>query len=184
MKSIIKVILLSLITTIGYSQDKKGKNLEKINLSEVVIKNTGRDISTYVRDMHVDPRVTRLQNAFLEFNFNESLKGYDIVKNKESYGSYVVLIELVKGEGKLKAIYNENGKLMSVVEKYENIQLPNSLCHSIYKEYPGWQIVKDKYKYAQEFGKNIKKEYKITMTKDNKTKKITVVPEDTKVAIR
>lgn len=189
MKSIIKILILSVITTTSYSQDDtenimNKKLIHKTNLPEVVIKSAEKDFSTYISDMNVDPRVAKLQDAFLSNDLAENLNGYDLIKNQEGYGTFQVLLELENGEGKLQATYNEKGKLESVVEKYENIQLPNSICHSIYKAYPGWQIVENKYNYSQEDGRKTKKEYKITMTKDNKTKKITVIPEGNMVAIR
>jgi hypothetical protein len=44
--------------------------------------------------------------------------------------------------------YNENGKLISVVENYKNV-LFSKVIYEIYKKYPGWQIVNDKYLYSQ-----------------------------------
>lgn len=189
MKSIIKVLLLSVFTSVSYSQNVIENKVddEIINttaLNEIVIKKAGQDYSIYVKDINVDPRVAKLQDAFVAYDLAKNLKDYDLVQNKEGYGSFQVLIELENGDGKLQATYNGKGKLITVVERYKNIQLPNSVCHQVYKEYPGWQIVEDKYKYSQEDGRNIKKEYKITMTKENKTKKIVVNPEGSFVAIR
>jgi uncharacterized protein (UPF0333 family) len=44
--------------------------------------------------------------------------------------------------------YNENGKLISVVENYKK-RIISKVIYEIYKKYPGWQIVNDKYLYSQ-----------------------------------
>ena len=180
MKTIIKALLLSTITTISYSQTKTEsksgtEGVNKIDLSEVVIKSTGKESSIYVRDLNVDPKVIKLEKEFIY---------YDLGKNAEGYDSFYVKFELKKGKGKLEATYNENGKLTSVNEKYRNVELPISISRSVYKAYPGWQIIDNIYTYYQENGTKIKKEYSLTMTKDNKTQKIKINPVTEIVAIR
>lgn len=180
MKTIIKALLLSTITTISYSQTKTEsksgtEGVNKIDLSEVVVKNTGKESSIYVRDLNVDPKVLKLEQEFIN---------YDLGKNAVGYDAFYVKFELEKGKGKLEATYNENGKLTSVNEKYRKVELPISISRSIYKEYPGWQIVDNTYTYSQENGTKIKKEYSLTMTKDNKTQKIKINPAAEIVAVR
>jgi hypothetical protein len=58
--------------------------------------------------------------------------------------------------GSLSATYDENGKLIRVVEEYKDIKLPSPVIYSVYKAYPGWQIVNDKYLYSQEDGDVLK----------------------------
>ncbi len=180
MKAIINVLLLSVVTTISYAQHKAESKLNdlgvnNIDLSEVVIKSAGKEMSTYVRDINLDPKVAQLQKIFIDSNLGKNADGFD---------SILVVVKLENGQGRILATYNGNGKLTSVEETYKNVVLPISISRSVYKEYPGWQIVNDKYKYSQENGESIKKEYRITMKKDNKTQKITVIPVGEVVAIR
>jgi uncharacterized protein YcnI len=77
----------------------------------------------------------------------------------------------------LSATYDSNGKLTSVIEKYDNVQLPASVIYSIYKAYPGWQIVNDKFLYTQENGDVSKKEYNLKLKKDKETIKLKVNPQ-------
>jgi hypothetical protein len=180
MKAIINVLLLSVFTTTSYSQYKAESKLNElgvnnIDLSEVVVKSAGKEMSVYVRDVNVDPKVAKLEKTFID---------YDLGKNAEEFDSSWVVFELENGNGRILATYNENGRLTSVIESYKNVVLPISISRSVYKEYPGWQIVNDKYRYSQENGENIKKEYRLTMKKDNKTQKIIVNPVGEVVAIR
>jgi uncharacterized protein YcnI len=76
----------------------------------------------------------------------------------------------------LAATYNENGKLTSVVEHYENVKLPSAVIFSIYKKYPGWRIVNDQFLYTQEDGDIIKKQYNLKVKKNKKTRRLVVQP--------
>jgi hypothetical protein len=187
MKAIIKVILLCVITTISYSQNKKVKKstssvpANNTEMQEVVVINSGKNALVYVRDNNVDLKVTKLQDTFMAYNIDnyKEVYGADFIPT-----NIQISFELESGDGKLLATYNEKRKLISVVENYDDVALPYNIARYVYKEYPGWQIVSDKYNYTQESGEITKKEYKFTMTKDNKTKKIKVNPVDVLVAIR
>jgi hypothetical protein len=66
-------------------------------------------------------------------------------KNFEGYETYLVFMEI---KVVLCPLYDENGKLIRVVEEYKDISYP-PVIYSVYKAYPGWQIVNDKYLYSQ-----------------------------------
>ena len=138
--------------------------VETTALPEVVINRAGTDFSGYVRDLdHPDKTVRALQDAFV---------AYDLGKDYQGYEQFLVTLEL-KGAS-LVATYNENGKLVSVVEKYENVYLPSAVIYSVYRTFPGWQMVKDKYLYTQENGDIKKNQYNIKLVKEGDTKKIVV----------
>ena len=134
-------------------------------LPAVVIKGAGKDFSVYLPDRGTDPSVKNLEEKFI---------AYDLGKDYEGYESYLVVMENDKGS--LSATYNENGKLTHVVENYANIKLPSEVIYSIYKNYPGWEIINDKYTYSQEDGDVTNKEYKLKIKKDKETLKLTVKP--------
>jgi hypothetical protein len=177
MKSLIIIALFLGINTITFSQDKEGGNGEEktkaiegnmkaIDLPEIVIKNVGKDFSYYLPDKNPDLTVTQLQKEFI---------AYDLGKDFEGYENYLVVLSASKGT--LTATYNANGKLTSVVEKYNNTMLPPPVIYSVYKAYPGWQIVNDKYLYTQEDGDITKKEYTLKLKKDKETLKLKVNPK-------
>jgi hypothetical protein len=78
--------------------------------------------------------------------------------------------------GSLSATYNESGKLIRVVEEFKNVRLPSDVIYSIYRTYPGWTIVNDKFLYTQEEGDIIKKQYNIKIKKDKEIIKLVVRP--------
>ncbi|MGH2666481.1 hypothetical protein [Flavobacterium sp.] len=157
------------VNTFSYSQSKTNSssngNVDIEELPAVVIKSAGKDFSVYLPDRNPDSTVRKLQDNFI---------AYDLGKDYEGYELYLVTMQLEKGS--LAATYNENGKLISVVEVYKNVKLPSAVIYSVYKAFPGWEIVNDKFLYTQEDGDVTKKEYSLKIKKDKETKKLIVNP--------
>ena len=171
MKTILIIALILGIHITSFSQNKESegndvKAMKTVELPEIVIKNAGKDFSYYLTDKNPDPNVRKLQSDFI---------AYDLGKDYEGYDNFLVILEGEKGI--LTATYDSNGKLTSVVEKYNNTQLPIPVIYSVYKAYPGWQIVNDKYLYTQENGDIKKKEYNLKLKKENETIKLKVNPK-------
>jgi hypothetical protein len=171
MKTVLIIALVLGMHITSYSQNKAGEvndegNMSTVDLPEIVIKNAGKDFSYYLPDKNPDITVNKLQKEFV---------AYDLGKDYEGYENYLVILSMSKGT--LAATYDINGKLTSVVEKYTNIMLPNAVIYSVYKAYPGWQIVNDKYLYTQENGDVTKKEYNLKLKKDKETIKLKVNPK-------
>ena len=174
MKAFINVLILGLLvgfTNLSYSQEKTTGRIDMENLPAVVIKSAGDDFSVYLPDRNADPKVRALEDSFI---------AYDLGKNFEGYETYLVYME-VKG-GTLAATYNEKGQLIRVVENYKNVVLPSKLIYEIYRQYPGWQIVNDKYLYSQEKGDIVKKQYNLKIKKGNESKKLKVHPNGQLIA--
>lgn len=178
MKSFIIALLLLGLTIPSYSQDKMKKDQEEgamkmEELPAVVIKRAGKDFSVYLPDNNPDMDVRRMEEKFI---------AYDIGKDYEGYENYLLLMETK--DGSLSATYDENGKLIRVVEEYKNVRLPNEVIYSIYRTYPDWTIVNDKYLYTQEEGDVLKKQYNLKIKKDKQTLRLTVRPNGDILKVR
>jgi len=151
-----------------FAQEKQsGDFYESNELPAVVLKKAGDEFSVYYPDSsNPDSRVLKLQNKFISYKIENDFQGKT---------DYLLLLE-VEG-GVLAASFNKKGKLISVVEKFENAKLPEKIRVKLASEYPEWDLVKDKFLYVQKSGEVKRKEYKIIMKKDNKIKRI-VVNED------
>lgn len=164
-------ILLLVFPLLVFGQEKQDVELSSDELPTVVIKNAGDDFSVYLPDRNPDQKVRQLQDKFI---------GYNLGKNEEGFDEFLVLFE---GEdASLAATYNEKGKLIRVVEKYQNVKLPRKVIFSVYKEYPDWTIVQDKFLYSQKDGDVLKKQYNLKIKKGNQTKKIVVKPNGDLIA--
>ena len=170
MKSLVVVVVFALgLSGQVYSQDEKignDKATKPIELPEVVIKSAGKDFSIYLPDKNPDQNVRALEERFVS---------YDLGKDYEGYENYLVTMETKNGS--LSATYNENGKLLSVVENYKNVRLPSAVIYSIYKSFPGWKIVNDKFLYSQEDGDISKKQYNLKIKRNKEVRNLVVNPQ-------
>ncbi len=168
MKSLIVFLLFFGFVISSYSQKKPQKEegkIDVINLPEIVIKKAGADFSVYIPDKNPDGNVKRVQEKFI---------AYDLGKDNEDYDEYLLVMQIKKGT--LAATYDEKGKLIRVVENYKNVVLPSQVIYSVYKKFPGWTIVNDKFLYTQEEGDIIKKQYNLKIKKNKEVRKLVVRP--------
>lgn len=164
MKALIIIFCLSISISLNAQETEKGK-IKIEELPGVVIKRVGSDFSVYIPDNNPDQRVKMVEEKFI---------AYDLGKDAEGYEEYLVIMEV--SNGSLTATYNENGKLVRVVESFKDVKLPNDVIYSIYRTYPGYSIVNDSFLYTQEDGDIIKKQYNVKIKKDDETVKLVVRP--------
>lgn len=166
MKSFIIILLFLGITSSSYSQDETEKGKMKIEeLPGVVIKRIGSDFSIYIPDNNPDQSVKAVEEKFI---------AYDLGKENEGYEEYLLIME--GKNGSLAATYDEKGKLTRVVEDFRNVKLPSQVIYSVYRTYPQWSIVNDRFLYTQEEGDVIKKQYNLKIKKGKETRKLVVRP--------
>ena len=166
MKTFIVILLFLGFAASSYSQKKEEGKMDIINLPEIVIKKAGADFSVYIPDQNPDQNVRRLEEKFI---------AYDLGKDYEGNENYLVTMDVKNGS--LAATYDENGKLIRVVENYKNVVLPSAVIYSIYKNFPEWTIVNDKFLYTQTEGDIIKKQYNVKIKKDKDVRKLVVRPD-------
>jgi hypothetical protein len=164
MKSLIIIFILTITIAANGQVTEKGK-IKIEELPGVVIKRVGTDFSVYIPDNNPDQRVKMVEDQFIAF---------DLGKGAEGFEEYLVVMEAKNGS--LTATYNENGKLVRVVENFKNVRLPSEVIYSIYRTYPGWSIVNDSFLYTQEDGDIINKQYNIKIKKDKEVVKLVVRP--------
>jgi hypothetical protein len=163
MKTFIIILVFLAVTTASYSQDTGKIKIEE--LPEVIIKRAGKDFSVYLPSNSPDQRVKTVEQKFI---------AYDLGKDAEGAEEYLVLMQVKNGS--LAATYDDKGKLIRVVENFKNVKLPSQVIYSVYRTYPGWTIVNDKFLYTQEKGDVIKKQYNIKIKKDKDVVKLVVKP--------
>ncbi|WP_426091518.1 hypothetical protein [Flavobacterium sp. DSR3-2] len=164
MKSLIIIFILTITIATNGQVTEKGK-IKIEELPGVVIKRVGTDFSVYIPDNNPDQRVKMVEDQFIAF---------DLGKGAEGFEEYLVVMESKNGSS--TATYNENGKLVRVIENFKNVRLPSEVIYSIYRTYPGWSIVNDSFLYTQEDGDVINKQYNIKIKKDKEVVKLLVRP--------
>lgn len=171
MKSTSIILLVLALTATSYAQEKG--QIKATELPGVVIKRVGKDFSIYLPDNNPDQRIRAIEEKFI---------AYDLGKENEGYEEYLLVMKGKNGE--LAATYDENGKLTRVVENYKNVILPTQVIYSIYRTYPKWTIVNDKFLYTQEAGDVVKKQYNVKIKKDKEVKRIVVKSDGEILKIR
>lgn len=163
MKTFIIILVFLAVTTSSYSQETGKIKIEE--LPEVIIKRAGKDFSVYLPSNSPDQRVKTVEQKFI---------AYDLGKDAEGAEEYLVTMQVKNGS--LAATYDDKGKLVRVVENFKNVKLPSQVIYSVYRTYPGWTIVNDKFLYTQEKGDVIKKQYNLKIKKDKDVVKLVVKP--------
>ncbi len=150
------------------SQEKSAEVFyESGKLPEVVLKKAGEEFSIYYPDYsNPDSRVQKLESEFIS---------YDLGKDFEGHDEYLLILEVE--DGMLAATFDDTGKLLSVVERYQNARLPAKVQKSLAKKFPEWTMVKDKYVFVQRDGEIKRKEYKVILRKGNKVQRVVVNQE-------
>jgi hypothetical protein len=163
MKTFIIILVFLAISTSSYSQETGKIKIEE--LPEVIIKRAGKDFSVYLPSNSPDQRVKAVEQKFI---------AYDLGKDAEGAEEYLVIMKAKNGS--LAATNDDKGKLIRVVEEFKNVRLPNQVIYSVYRTYPGWTIVNDKFLYTQEKGDVTKKQYNLKIKKDKDVIKLVVKP--------
>ena len=171
MKLSILALVVSMFSIPVFAQSLEEKELKSDELPTVVIKKAGEDFSVYLPDRNPDLRVREMQKKFI---------GYNLGKTDEGFDEYLVMFDA--DDASLAATYNEKGKLIRVVERYEKVKLPRAVIFSVYKSFPGWTIVHDKFYYTQSNGDVVKKQYNLKLKKENDIKRIVVDPNGSIIA--
>ena len=164
MKKMLILLMAGVSFVVNAQIEKEQQEMRPEELPAVVIKKAGEDFSVYLPDKNPDERVREMQEKFIAYDLG----------HVDGEQEYLVMFEA--DDARLVATYNEKGKLLKVVEKYKNVKLPRSVIFSVYKSYPEWTIVQDKFLYAQSEGNVIKKQYDIKIKKGNQTKNIAIKP--------
>lgn len=163
-KTCMYLLILGMIVPLFAQEKISNVFYESGELPAVVLKKAGEEFSVYYPDnSNPDSRVVELESSFISYNLGKDFEGYD---------SYLLVLEI--DGGILSATFNDSGKLLSVVEKFDNVKLPENVRVSLAEKFPEWSLVKDKFLYVQKNGEVKKKEYKIIIKKDNKIKRLTV----------
>jgi hypothetical protein len=158
------LLILGLMFPVLAQEEKYDELYESGELPAVVLKKAGEEFSVYYPDnKNPDSRVLALENSFITYNIDKEFDGTE---------SYYILFEVE--DGVLAATFDEKGKLLSVVERFKNVRIPEKVRLNLAKKFPEWSLKSDKFVYVQKSGEVKRKRYKIIMKKDKKLRRIVV----------
>ena len=158
--------LTSLMNAQSNSDAKNvGEEVSNVELSGLVISANSKYMNK-AYDENSSIEVRELVQRVADFDLKET----NIFDPK--FDSYNVNFSTRQSE--IEAIYDSKGVVQSTNERYNNILVPNSIRHAVYRDYPGWTLHKNTYSVTYSQNGNIKKLYKIQVRKDGERKNLKI----------
>lgn len=159
MKSALTFLSILFLTTTLWSQDPKTEELSEVVVTAV----------NYKYLSSIDSKETPVPVKLLE----RKVAGYRIKKDdafEDEYPFYTVSFYIP--EGKIVAVYDENGKIIKTIERFKNLNLPSAVLLALEDKYPGWKIIDDVYLIDYNHKKGVNRTFKIKLKKRKKTLKV------------
>ena len=107
-------------------------------------------------------------------DFQKYVANYDLANAKvyTSEDPSIYHISFSEGNNRVEATYNQEGALISCIEKYENVRLPLTISSKIARQYPDWEFnkVHCTIKYVKNSDAIIA--YEVAIKKDSKRKTV------------
>ncbi len=166
MKKLI-ICLLSLgLFSLGTAQTKE------IKLENVTIRPLNLNYLKKVQDKETPEFVKALENRAARYDITES------PVFKREFDAYEVVFDAIKkdgADGTIMATFDQNGKILSAIERYKNVSLPKSIRDVCLQEYPDYKIHKDFYLVSYDYDENsVKKIYKVQMRNGTSKKNLKI----------
>ena len=158
-----KRILIGLIT-IGLASQAFAQEIQTEELSEVVISPANYKYLNETDNMEAAVPVQMLQRKVASYDVAES-EFY-----QDDWGLYTVSFFIP--DGKIVAVYNEDGKVVKTIEHFEDVALPPAVRNAIVKRFPNWQLAEDSYRVNFNDEKAPRKTYKVKITNGEKTMRV------------
>ncbi|SDM00435.1 hypothetical protein [Kriegella aquimaris] len=165
-KLIIGIFFLSLASLV-YPQDPCRESREVV-LEGVTISPINIDYLNKVIDNTTAKRVFDLQAQAASFNLLNSR----YFKGKG--GLYWVTFK--QHGGLIFTTFDDKGKILRSNESFKDILFPKAILKSIYRAHPGWTMSSNEYLVSYSHGKDVKKSYKVLLSKGNLKKRILINP--------
>ena len=155
MKTILSIFITLFIAT--------SISAQTIELPETIISLNYKYLES--QESNTTPQhIKDLEAEVLNYNHKEELSElYD-----DEYDTYSVSFHVPKG--KIIAAYDNNGKIIRTIEKYNNVRLPLEVMQAVSKRFPNWGIVEDAYLIKYHCDEDsLKHEYKIKIKNEEQT---------------
>lgn len=158
MKNLIICLIITGLTTVGFAQERV------IALEEVEVLGVNYKYLNALGDANVAEPVKLLEQKVATFDI-KSLADYE-----DEAQDYYVYFNIP--EGKILAVYDENGEIIRTSERFQDIRLPLDVSNAIVEKYPGWMIEGDIYVVNYRKDQEIIKSYKLFLRKDEMHKRV------------
>jgi len=146
------------------SKEKKGDKMEKVPTETPIELN--EEYMTKVHENASQEEVKFLSGIVAQWNVRESSKF------EARRVPFVTVFKSNKGFAKVT--YDSQGRVIQVEKRLKNVVLPSQIAKVVFKRYPNWTIVQNKFSLSYKQGFDLDKTYELTIVNDNKKKRIRV----------
>ncbi|MFT4830634.1 MAG: hypothetical protein ACI815_000270 [Psychroserpens sp.] len=159
MKTALCFFISLIMTSHLWAQDPKTEELSEVVVTAV----------NYKYLSSIDSKESPAPVKILE----RKVASYKIKKEaifEDEYPFYTVSFYMP--EGKIVAVYDEDGKILRTIERFKNLDLPNAVLQALENKYPGWKIVDDVYLIDYNHQKGVNRTFKIKLKKRKRSLKV------------
>ncbi len=149
-----------------YSQQPQ-REVGEVVLEEVTVTSPNFDYLAMVQDKNTPVTVKGLERKAASFDLLESPIYNKIDKAYEVFFS--------NSKGRIVATYDDQGKILSSVEKFANVVVPGPIRNTVFQVYPDWTISENTYRVTYFHNKGVKKIYLFQISKGEKSKNLKVI---------
>lgn len=149
-------LLLIVMTSVGFAQFSTTK-LDQSYLREEASLNTNIEYLNEVQNRETPRQVRQLEEVVTLLDLSR-------FPQYEEGGESNINVTFKSYLGRITALYDANGKIISVTEQFKNFALPYELAVAILKEYPQWEITKSFYKMKYITGQGPKKDFRVQIS--------------------
>ncbi|WP_274476194.1 hypothetical protein [Mangrovimonas aestuarii] len=174
MKTLLIGLVLLGLTSLTKTQAQSNEQIGAVALEDVVISADNIEVLpvnlSYIHsvvDEDTPTRVRDLEGHAARFDIKET-EEFD-----SRYEAYEVIFkERNGGTGRIVATYDSDGKILRSYEKFTDLLLPPTVRNAVFKAHPGWTLQKDAYLVSYFHNRDVKKVYKVQITKGDEKKNL------------
>jgi len=183
MKNLVIGLLVIGLTSLGYSQNSKIElaELEREDNNSIAL-NRGTTATSINKDVAATSLNVSYLNEVKEETMSKHIKSledrvskWDVMESPGFDGrsqSFKVIFKATKGS--IIATYDNNGKVLTTLERFKDIKLPRPVIISVLKKYPNWTFWKNSYFVSYHSDKGAQKVYRVQVRKDNMKKSLKI----------
>lgn len=169
MKNLILLFISAFTMSLINAQETSISDIDSVVINDQysVVKKDKKAFITKTLNFNYLTNIKANEASFIVAQLQRLVANFDIktssVYDNTEAATYNVVFK--NNQGEIVATYNNEGKILSTVEKYEDVVIPVNLRIAISKQFPSWAFQSNTYLISYTENNGISKKYKIKINK-------------------
>ena len=169
MKNLILLFISAFTMSLINAQETSISDIDSVVINDQysVVKKDKKAFITKTLNFNYLTNIKANEASFIVAQLQRLVANFDIktssVYDNSEAATYNVVFK--NNQGEIVATYNNEGKILSTVEKYEDVVIPVNLRIAISKQFPSWAFQINTYLISYTENNGISKKYKIKINK-------------------